>query len=261
MKQLTNAKLGITITDTARLLVVENHLAAEAYHFADDTFALETDQGLFSNQATKPVRITQTHDCLVYHFAFEPLSLELTYRLGPDNGFMRRTLKIANRTPLRLLKLTLGQSVFSQPADEVIHYLTFWMAPTVELIRYAQGGLFTGIENPFYAADLTEQGMALSFAPGLILQAGEGYTSEPQFIGVYKKSGVMIEDSARPFRYPNGSAHIPLDRNESRAMRAFALDYLQPAQQTFPQYQLSVFPPASPNAEHGGGQVVFSQDH
>ena len=243
MHQLVNPKLRVTLSDTGSLLAVENHLAAEAYRFAADAFFLETDKGRFSNQATPPVRVTQTQDHLVYHFAFDQLSLELTYRLSVENGFVRRSVKIANRTPLRLYKMTLGDTVFAAPADEVIHYLTFWMAPTVEFIRYAQGGLFTGIENPFYQAELTEQGVTLSFEPGLILHAGEGYESEAQFIGVYKKSGVLIEDSARPFRYPNGSGHIPLDRNESRAMRAFALDYLQPLPQTFRNINYHFFHP------------------
>ena len=62
-------------------------------------------------------------------------------------------------------------------------------------------------------------------------------------MGVYRKSGVMIEDSGRPFRYPNGSGYIPIDRNESRAMRAFALDYLQPAQQNFLNINYQFFHP------------------
>ena len=80
-------------------------------------------------------------------------------------------------------------------------------------------------------------------------------------MGVYSKSGVMIEDSGRPFRYPNGSGHIPIDRNESRAMRAFALDYLQPAQQNVSEHQLPVLPSAAADAQHGSGYVVFLQDH
>ncbi|MFN8488037.1 MAG: hypothetical protein U0350_10620 [Caldilineaceae bacterium] len=243
MHQLANPKLTVTLADTGSLLAIENHLAGETYHFAADAFFLETDQGRFSNQAAQPVPVTQGQDSLVYHFAFGPLRLELIYQLSAENGFVRRSVKVNNRTPLRLLTLTLGQTVFCQPADEVIHYLTFWMAPTVEFIRYEQGGLFTGIENPFYQAELTGQGVTLNFEPGLILRAGEGYASEAQFIGVYKKSGVMIEDSARPFRYPNGSAHIPIDRNESRAMRAFALDYLQPLPQTFRTINYHFFHP------------------
>lgn len=114
MHQLANPKLTFTISDTGNLLAVENHLAGEAYHLAADAFALETDQGRFSNQATQPVRITQTQDSLVYHFAFDQLSLELTYRLTAENGFVRRSVKIANRTPLCLLKLTLGETHFHQ---------------------------------------------------------------------------------------------------------------------------------------------------
>ncbi len=243
MHQLTNPKLTVTVSPTGSLLMVENHLANETYHIAADAFILETDQGRVTNEATQPVRVSQTQENLIFHFEFAQLCLELTYRLAAENGFVRRSVKITHQTPLRLLKLTLGQTIFHQPADEAIHYLTFWMAPTVEFIRYTHGGLFTGIENPFYQSALSEQGVALSYEPGLILQAGEDYESEAQFIGIYKKSGVMLEDSARPFRYPNGSAYIPIDRNESRAMRAFALDYLQPEQQTFLNINYHFFHP------------------
>ena len=82
------------------------------------------------------------------------------------------------------------------------------------------------------------------FEPALILKAGEGYTSEPQFMGVYKKSGVMIEDTGRDFRYnANASGYKPLDRNETRAMRAFALDYLAPAQKQFLNINYQFFHP------------------
>jgi hypothetical protein len=72
MHQLANPKLAITLSDTGSLLAVENHLAGETYHLVADTFALETDQGRFSNQATEPVRVTQTQDRLVYHFDSVP---------------------------------------------------------------------------------------------------------------------------------------------------------------------------------------------
>jgi hypothetical protein len=88
-----------------------------------------------------------------------------------------------------------------------------------------------------------EKGVALSFEPGLILKVDEGYESEPQFIGVYKRSGILIQDSARPFRFANGSGHIPIDLNESRAMRAFAIDYLSPFQDNFLNINYQFFHP------------------
>ena len=52
------------------------------------------------------------------------------------------------------------------------------------------------------------------------------------------------KDSGREFRYnTNGSGYKPLDRNEIRAMRAFALDYLTPAQQQFLNINYQFFHP------------------
>ena len=54
----------------------------------------------------------------------------------------------------------------------------------------------------------------------------------------------MTEDSGREFRYSaNGSGYKPIDRNEMRAMRAFALDYLSPAQDRFLNINYQFFHP------------------
>jgi hypothetical protein len=249
--QLENQKLRAQISHAGALVMVENRLAAEAYGIDADAFEIDTDLGILTNQNAKPVEVQKLDNGIAYRFVFDhlgqsgtsSLGVTLTYTLGPDNAFFRRVLKIANHDPIRLKNVRMGRTIFREPAEEVVHYLTFWMAPTVEFIRHHAGGMFTGIENPFYHAELDVKGMALNFEPGLILNAGEGYESEPQFLGVYKKSGVMIEDSDRPFRYPNASGYIPIDRNESRAMRAFALDYLAPVQNTVQNINYQFFHP------------------
>ncbi len=263
--QLANGKLKIDVSDTGQLLLVENRLAAETYAFDSDSFEVETDLGTLTNRGMTPIEVSKQQGRYAYRFDFgEPggqgrgeVSAELVYTLGPADAFFRRTLKITNSAPLRLKTVRMGRTAFREPAAESVHYLTFWMAPTVEFIRYRKGGLFTGIENPFYKADLDRQGVALSFEPGLILKAGEGYESEPQFLGVYKKSGVMIEDSDRPFRYPNGSGYIPIDRNESRAMRALALDYLAPAQKTLLNINYQFFHPLPAMPHNDGDKWYF----
>ena len=236
---LANDKIRVTISDDGKLESVENLLASETYAFESDLFALDTDLGLLSNKVVKPARARKETGRVVYEFDFgQPakgkVSVDLAYTLGASNGFFRRSLKIANSTPLRLKNLLFGKTTFTTPSWETLHYVTFIAAPTVEFIRYDKGGLFTGVENPYFQADLSARSVALSFEPALILKPGEGYSSEPQFMGVYKKSGVMIEDSGREFRYnANGSGYKPLDRNENRAMRAFALDYLRRPKSTF----------------------------
>jgi hypothetical protein len=246
---LANEKIRIVVSETGALESVDNLIAAETYSFRSDAFTLDTDVGSFSSSKNSPTAMSVSSERIIYHYEFgsanpPPLRADLVYTLAGDNGFFRRTLSLSNAVPLRLHHLVFGPTTFSRRAAETLHYVTFIAAPTVEFIRFDKGGLFTGIENPYFKADVSEQGVALSFEPALILRAGEGYVSEPQFIGVNKRSGVKIEDSGRDFRYnANGSGYKPLDRNESRAMRAFALDYLAPAQKRFLMINYQFFHP------------------
>ncbi|MEI7953709.1 MAG: hypothetical protein WCJ66_00950 [Verrucomicrobiota bacterium] len=247
---LGNATIKLTVSPDGCLESVENIPAAETYTFNSDVFTVDTDLGVFSNKEVKPSRVTADARRMEFRYEFrsaagaDKVGVSLIYTLGPESAFFRRCLKISNPAPLRLKNLVLGNTAFAKPATDFVHYVTFIAAPTVEFIRFDKGGLFTGIENPYFKADLSEQGVALSFEPALILKAGEGYTSESQFMGVYAKSGVMTEDSGRGFRYnANGSGYKPLDRNETRAMRAFALDYLAPAQQEFLNINYQFFHP------------------
>lgn len=257
--QLSNEKLKVNISNTGKLLSVENYLASEKYAFISDAFELDTDLGILSNRHKKPTNVRKEKAHIIYQFDFDKVSVDLIYTIKGENSFIRRALKIVNNTPMRLKNVRMGKMMFSKPAEESIHYITFWMAPTVEFIRYNNGGIFTGIENPFYRAELDEEGVALNFEPGLILKSGEGYESEPQFIGVYKKSGVLIEDSDRPFRYPNGSGYVPIDRNESRAMRAFALDYLNLVQDNFLNINYQFFHPLPQMPKNDTDKLYFTK--
>jgi hypothetical protein len=241
---LANTKLKVIISNTGKLLSVENVLAGEKYSFASDEFELDTDLGLFSNRDTKPTSVKTGPRRVVYRFDFDKVGVSLIYTLKGENSFFRRSVKVENKGSLRVKNLVLGRTKFVRPSKETVHYTTFIAAPTVNFIRYETGGLFSGIENPYFNTEMNDKGMALAFEPALILKPGEGYQSEPQFIGVYKKSGVMVADSGRAFRYnANASGYKPLDRNETRAMRAYALDYLAPAQKQFLNVNYQFFHP------------------
>jgi len=232
---LANGKISASISAIGALLSIENRISSESYSFADDGFAIDTNAGTFSSDKTSPLTVSCSPGRVSFKFEFPSMNsgkvfIELAYALEGENGFLCRTVRLKSASPLRLERLSMGRTSLATPSDEAIHYLTFWQTPTVEFLRFQKGGIFTGIENPFYNADIDTKGFRLSFETGLILKANEEYLSEAQFIGVYKKSGIMIEDCGRPFRFPNASGYIPIDRNESRAMRAFALDCLKPEQ-------------------------------
>ena len=277
--QLANEKLKVIISDTGKLLSIENFLASENYGIESDLFEVDTDQGLLSNRNTKPIKVRNEITSFVYQFEYGQIKIDMVYTLKGDNGFIRRTLKIISEAPLRLKSLVLGQTQFSSEARETLHYKTFIAAPTVNFFRYQKGGVFSGIENPYFHTDMDNKGFTLSFEPALILKPGEKYQSEFQFIGVYKTSGVMGVDSGRPFRYnANGSGYKPVDRNETRAMRAYALDYLDPAQKQFLNINYHFFHPLPqmPNnpeaadyyyktidtfSEIGGDMIIFNPLH
>jgi len=277
--RLANQKLSVTVSNTGKLISVDNLPAGEKYSFTSDEFELDTDLGVFSNRSVKPVSVERRKGRVVYRFDFGKVAVSLIYTIKGPNGFFRRSLQIDNKAPLRLKNLVLGRTKFARPSKETVHYTTFIAAPTVNFIRCEKGGMFSGIENPYFKTAMDDRGMTLSFEPALILKAGEGYRSEPQFVGVYKKSGVMIADSGRAFRYnANGSGYKPLDRNETRAMRAYALDYLAPAQKRFLNVNYQFFHPLPQMpttdaaadyfyktidtfAEIGGDMIIFKPLH
>lgn len=283
---LENPHLRVPLSARGTITAIENRAAEDIYGIESDCWTIDTDAGAFSSRDAKPACTASDGRHAEFRYDFPQASdgkpvvtIRLVYTLGDDDAFFRRHLVVTNHVPLRLEKIVLGDTVFTTPAREAVHYVTSIAAPTVEFLRHERGGLFTGIENPFFSADLRREGVSLAFEPGLILRAGEGYASEPQFVGVYRKSGVMVEDSGRPFRYDaNGSGYKPLDRNETRAMRRYALDYLRPAQDRFLNINYQFFHPLpqmprSPKdldyfrktidafSEIGGDMIIFRPLH
>lgn len=146
---LANEKLAVELGAAGQLLALENRVAGERYAFAGDGFQVETDKGTLSSMRAKVAAVQRDARRLVFRYEAEgALGVELVYTLEAQHGSFRRTIKLANSAALGLVRVRFGATRFAAPAEETVHYLTFWMAPTVEFVRYARGGLFTGIEIP-----------------------------------------------------------------------------------------------------------------
>ena len=114
---LRNDNIKISISNTGKVLSIENFLSLENYDFLTDQFELQTDQGAISNSEDLPIRIIENEKSLTYIFDYGKLDLELLYTLSPDNAFFRRSLRVVAKTSLRLKNLKFGKSIFSQPAN------------------------------------------------------------------------------------------------------------------------------------------------
>lgn len=257
--------------------------------FSGDRVVLTTGRGSFSTAALAPVSVTRDTNSVAYRFP-PRMDMEVTLRYSQQSGtnYLERSVEVRNlgAEALPLLEIILGASSFSVPPQKIVDYSTFWYAPTVCFLRWEDRGIFTGIENPFFRVRQAESGVALSFAPSMLLSGGEEYRSEPQFLGCYLLSGETLRDvwprtlssdsepGDRP-RFRNPCGHISLDRNEIRAMQRFAADYLSPGFQPFTTilycfwYPIEQLPDSSEAerayldmidrfAELGGEMIVFN---
>lgn len=225
---IANGHLSAELAANGMLSSLANR-AGEVYPVQADEFEVVTDRGRFNSRGKTPVRAGDWE--YVFDAGFARIRLE--YSAKADQAWIKRRVVVEDiRGPLVVEKVVLGRTRFAPGTGEFVNYDTFWNAPTVAFLRWDLGGVFSGIENPFFQARCEAGELELAFEPSLILKAGQTYESEWQFIGVYRRSGVMIVDH-NPLtslgqlpRYRNPRGHVPIDRSEVRAMQAFALDYL-----------------------------------
>ena len=65
---LANEKIRVALSADGKVDSVANLLASETYSFSSDSFALDTDLGLYSNSNVQPSRVTADKERVVYHF-------------------------------------------------------------------------------------------------------------------------------------------------------------------------------------------------
>lgn len=236
---LSSNYLEIMLSESGNLREIHNGLCGESYRISEDHLNIVTSQETLSLTGQAPVHRDVTSNQASFVFSFPgKFDITLEYTIRPERKYFERRLLFTNiQAPLTLLAIEQGRTTFEKAPGEFIPYDTFWNAPTVGFLRWDTGGIFMGIENPFFEVTANGAEVTSAFEPSLILNAGESYDTEPQFIGVYATSGVTITDHYlktqlthaegrhRP-RFRNPSGHIPLDRNEIRAMVEFAADYL-----------------------------------
>src|SRR4029453_8034782 len=91
-----------------------------------------------------------------------------------------------------------GWSFADRAPNETVVYDTFWNTPTTVFLRWPRGGLFTGVENPFFRTKAETASTSLPYEPSLILAPGDTYEGDPYYLGVYARSGRMIADHYLP---------------------------------------------------------------
>lgn len=231
---LENTSVKIVISGYGQIQSIHDRQMDHTYRIESDLFTFVTDQGTFTSGGARVLKVEKSPGRISFHYQFtSSRTICLEYLLRPEAAYIERSLTIsAGKEPLTIFKIELGKTTFSDSPEEVLVYNTFWNASTVTFLRWEKCGLFCGIENPFFRTQQNYKTVTFQYEPSLILEGNEAYSSDPQFIGLYTKSGKQIADydpqtiyGHRPrFRNPDG--HKPLDIAEIRAMQRFAADYL-----------------------------------
>jgi hypothetical protein len=243
-RTLRSRSLEVELLATGAIARITNRGARETYSLSQDTFVITTSSGVFSSRGLASEAVEEgTDGILSYRFRNQgEYVVLLRYRLAANGESIERWLEIEDlRIPLDLLKVEMGWAFEDRSPGEAVDYATFWNTPTTVFLRWPRGGLFTGIENPFFRTEVEKENISLTYEPSLLLKPGDTYESDPHYLGVYARSGRMLTDHSLPTltmnrpitRFRNPCGHIPLDCNEIQAMRRFVLGYLAPRSDQF----------------------------
>lgn len=238
MYLLENKTIAIYLNGSGQITMIKNKLSDESYKINTDEIYIKSDIKIIS-PGTVPadfVNLNKNQNQIVFSFKRDCLDFNLIYLINDNNCFFERYVKITAKTNIILREIEF-KTVFEVFPTEVIDYKTFWNAPTAAFIRWDNGGLFSGIENPFFSMRSLENEIYFSYEPSLIIGKEEFYESEPQFMGAYKFCGKRIADKPpktldglkenyNRARFRNPCGHISLDLNEISSMRKFAAYYL-----------------------------------
>lgn len=227
------------------LVEVENKLTGEVHQASGTTFVIYSDHGEVIPGTSRLVKQERTAEQIELVFEHSPVMVRVKYHLGRDRHFLEKTLAVENQGPGAVLI----QEVITDRLRFTPQFLeayahddgTDWKCPINVFLRTEKGGLFLGIENPYF--EMLAPGawnasrVELRYSPRWILRPGETFESEPSFLGVYKKEGIYFFKELQQFAYMT-QKQIVLDWGEVWAMQDF-LRAVQPFyEMPYPGYYL-----------------------
>jgi len=202
-----------------------------AFDLTGDDLVVETDWATYRLAAMPVKRL----DGRCFRYSSPEAEITLSYDLVRGAPFVRRTMDMVFRRPTVLRRITRPLP----PGGTAFLYHVFWNASAAAFVRAGDRGLACGFENPYCALD----GRALSFEPALMLAAGETFSCDVDFTGVYRLSGEIVrpELNASPIRrggrchprYRNPDEGLALDRAEIAVLNAYMRDYCAVDEKSF----------------------------
>lgn len=213
------------------LMAIGNQLVADTKNLRDTPFRLITDAGEIS-PLNCPLSLA-ARDTSGVTFSCRSAAFEviLRYAIHPEANALRKHLSITNRgaMPVRLFRISMfdwtiprewpkgyGTSYYPPGINDIhFHKSGIWYNHSINLfLRDEKGGLFAGVENPFFDARYRwnrktyPSRVEIFYEPNWIVQPGETFESDPGFVGVYRQEGVFRVPPPSVF---TGGGLLPLE--------------------------------------------------
>ena len=197
---MSNARISVEIDkNTGALRSIRDNEQQITYILRGVGFKVITDLGSFAPEG-RP-KAVKKGDTLSLLYSGKVFEITLHYRLGKDDAFIEKWLdiKCKDGRPYLLKEVILEDTaVSSQIKDIFLHDdKTIWHCPINLFMRSGKGGLYSGLEYPWWTLDIRgNTGFKLGYSPQYQVSLNEVNTSEKYFLGVFRREGI--------YRYSHG---------------------------------------------------------
>lgn len=227
------------------LAEIENKRTGEVHRVTSTPFIILTDRGEIAAASSRLV--SQRFEATSAEFLFEhgALRVRMRYELLANRHFFEKTLTLENTSsePVLIEDLMVERLRFVPAFLQTSRHYdgSVWECPINVFLRTKKGGLFIGVENPYF--DMLTPGawkatrLDLHYSPRWKLHPGESFASEPSFVGVYKREHIYCFKEMEPFANI-APPQVILDWGEVWAMQDFMCAIQPHYELPYPGYYL-----------------------
>jgi len=189
---VNNNKISLCI-DRKSGKLISIAMGNDSYGLMDDGFTLTADSTVYFEKAVAE-SMTATRDGVEFIYRDDDFTAKLRYILPENGAFVERELAFCkNKGTWNADKIVCQKFCLKETADEILFHddQTPWHVPTNYFIRYADGGLYCGLEYPYWETETADNSsLSLGFSPNYAVKCGEWFVCEKTFLGVYRKEGI-----------------------------------------------------------------------
>ena len=206
MKNLTlkNDKITVTISESnGAIAAITDNSTGESYRINADTFSAVIDgERYFENSCAE--KSSAGADGAEFLFSDRGTLAKLEYVLHNGCAFIEKKLSLTRDGEWTVESVTNDEILFTVPAKEIIYHddQTLWHVPTNYFARYDKGGVYLGLEYPYWDTETDGKSkIKIGFSPRYTVKDGRWFECETVFLGVYRTEGITRRSHGP---YPDG---------------------------------------------------------